>query len=69
MEIRRREKESISSLLYRFSQKVRRSGILLEAKKRRFHRRPINRRRRRVSARYREEKKKEIEKAKKLGEL
>jgi ribosomal protein S21 len=67
MEIRKREKESIPGLLYRFNLKVKQSGILREAKKRRFHKRAVNRRRQRISALYREVKKKEIEKARKLG--
>lgn len=69
MQVRKREKESIPSLLYRFNLRVKRSGILREVKKRRFHQRATNRRRQRISALYREAKKKEIEKSRKLGEL
>ncbi|MBI4160001.1 30S ribosomal protein S21 [Candidatus Wolfebacteria bacterium] len=69
MELKRREGESISSFLHRFTKKVRQSGILLEVKKRRFRRRPISRRARRLSAIYRQEKRKEMERAKKLGLL
>lgn len=67
MEVKRREKESIPGLLYRFNLRVKRSGILREMKKRRFYRRTTNRRRQRISALYRETKKKEIEKSRKLG--
>lgn len=67
MEIKRREKESIPSFLYRFNLKVKHSGILREVKKRRFRQRSTNRRRKRISALYREAKKKEIEKSRKLG--
>ncbi len=69
MEIRKKEKESVTGLLYRFSLKMKQSGILREVKKRRFYHRPPNRRKTRIAAIYREGKKKELEKAKKLGEL
>jgi ribosomal protein S21 len=69
MEIKKKEKESVASLLYRFNLKMKRSGILREVKKRRFHQRPVNRRRQRISALYREAKKKEMEKARKMGEI
>lgn len=69
MEIKRKEKESVAGLLYRFSLKMKQSGILREVKKRRFRQRPINRRKKRISAVYREAKKKEMEKARKLGEI
>jgi ribosomal protein S21 len=69
METRKKEKESVAGLLYRFNLKMKQSGILREVKKRRFHQRPVNRRKKRISAIYREAKKKEMEKARKLGEI
>lgn len=69
MEIKRKEKESVAGLIYRFSTKMKQSGILREAKKRRFHQRPPNRRKKLVSAVYREAKKKEMAKARKMGEI
>jgi len=69
MEIRKKEKESVAGLLYRFNLKMKQSGILRELKKRRFHQRPTNRRKTRISAIYREAKKKEMAKAKKMGEI
>ncbi|MBI2036972.1 MAG: 30S ribosomal protein S21 [Candidatus Liptonbacteria bacterium] len=69
MEIRRKEGESPTSLMYRFSKRVKQSGILREARKRRFRARPVNRRRRRLSALHREAKKKEVQRLKKLGLL
>jgi len=69
MEVRKKEKESTAGLLYRFNLKMKRSGILREVKKRRFYQRPVNRRRQRISALYRATKKKETEKARKLGEI
>lgn len=67
MQVRKKEGETAGSLLYRFSKKVQRSGILREAKKRRFHDRPISRIKRRLSALHREVKRKEREKNRKLG--
>lgn len=69
IEVRRKEGESAGTLIYRFTKKIQQSGVLKEAKRRRFHRRAINRSKRRLSALHRETKKKEIERAKKLGEL
>lgn len=69
MELRRKEGESISSFLYRFNKKIQQSGVLREAKKRRFHTRPINRLKRKLSALHRETKSREREVAKKLGLL
>lgn len=54
IEIKRKERESTSSLLRRFSKKVRQSGVLLLARKNRFHEKPRNKRHQRVSALRRE---------------
>ena len=67
MEIKRREGETTSAFLYRFSKKVQQSGILREAKKRKYKRRPESKSKKRLSALHREQKRKEIEKAKKMG--
>lgn len=69
MEIRRKEGESPTALIYRFSKRVKQSGIIREAKKRRFYSRSKNRRARRLSALHRETKRQEIERLKKLGLL
>ncbi len=69
MEIKRREGEPMGTFLYRFTKKMRQSGILIESKKRRFKGRPISKRSRRASALYREQKKKEVEKARKMGTI
>ena len=69
LEVKKKEGESPTTHLYRFMKKVKQSGILKEAKKRKYHDRPINKRQRRASALHRELKKKEIAKAKKLGIL
>jgi len=67
MLIKRKEGESVSSLLFRFSKRVKQSGILREAKKRQRRDRPVSRVKRKLSAIHRETKKKETEKLKKLG--
>lgn len=69
MQVRKKDGETIGSLLYRFSKKVQQSGILKEAKKRRFHKRSQNRNKRKLAAMYREEKMKEVTKDKKMGLL
>jgi ribosomal protein S21 len=65
--VRRKEGEQASSLVYRFTKKVRQSGVLLEAKKRRFSDRQPNRNKRRLSAIHRVGKSEEMGKTKRLG--
>jgi ribosomal protein S21 len=69
IEVRKKEGESASTMIYRFTKRIQHSGVLKEAKKRRFSRRPINRNKRRLSALHRETKKKEVERMRKLGLL
>jgi len=69
MELKRKEGESVSSFLYRFNKKIQQSGVLREAKKRRFYTKPVNRLKRKLSALHRETKAREREVAKKLGLL
>ncbi len=69
MEIKRREGEPTGTFLYRFTKKVRQSGILVESKRRRFKGRAVSKRSRRASALYREQRKKDLEKARKMGTL
>jgi len=65
--VKKREGESDSALIYRFSKKIKRSGVLKEAKARRFKGRAVSRIKKRLSALHREQKRKEMERAKKLG--
>lgn len=65
--VKKRDGESSNTLVYRFGRRVQQSGVLREAKKRRFHTRTINRNKRRESALRREKKRAEVEKAKKQG--
>ena len=67
MEVKRKEGESMSAFLYRFTKKMQQSGILKEAKKRKHSKRTINKTKIRANAVYRSQKKKENEKARKLG--
>ncbi len=69
MQLKRKQGESISAFLYRFSKKIQQSGILREAKKRKYRSRPVSKNQRRLLAIYRSKKQKEMEKAKKMGVL
>ncbi len=40
LQVKRKEKESPQNLIHRFTKVVRQSGILLELKNKRFHKRP-----------------------------
>lgn len=65
--VRKRQGENFNSLFYRFKKKIKRSGILKEAKKRQFHQRPENKKKRRISALRRVAKEREIKEMKKYG--
>lgn len=67
IEVRRKEGENINSLIYRFNKKIKQSGILKEAKKRRFRSRNISRLKKLQAALYRVKKEQELKKLKKLG--
>lgn len=69
IEVRKRDGESPNSLLFNFTKKVKRSGILKEVRSRKFHDRPKSRIKRRSSAIHREAKRAEVERMKKLGLL
>lgn len=65
--VKKREGESTGSIIYRFTRRVRQSGVLREARKRRFKDRPVSRVKRKTSAVYKEKMRQERVKAKKLG--
>jgi len=69
IESKRKEGETPASLYFRFSKKVRQSGVLLEMRRRRFKGRPSTKRKVRLSAKHREKKIAEIGRKKKLGLL
>lgn len=65
----KKEGESASAMMYRFSKKIQQGGVLKEAKKRRFSERVKNKNKRRTLALKRESKKAEIQYKKKWGLL
>ena len=67
IEVRKKEGESGLSILYSFTRKVKRSGIVKEVRHRKFHTRATSRIKRRQSAIHREAKKANVERQKKLG--
>jgi len=67
IEIKRKEGESANAFLYRFTRKIQQSGVIKEAKKRRYTTRTQNKRARKESALYRDEKRREVERLRKLG--
>ena len=69
VEVKKDEGESFGSLIYRFNKKIQQSGVLREARRRRFRVRQENKNQRRFSALRREEKRLVMEKAKKLGKV
>lgn len=67
MKIQKQPKETSQSLVYRFTKAVQKSGILIEARKRRFASRVKSENLQQRAALIREKKKKEFQKLKKLG--
>ena len=67
IEVRKREGESPNSMLFTFTRRVRRSGVLKEVRSRKFHNRPQSRIKRRHSAIHRDAKRAEVDRMKKLG--
>jgi ribosomal protein S21 len=61
------QKETSQSLVYRFTQAVKKSGVLVEARKRKFNERTPSKNIQKRKAIIREDKKKEYLKNKKLG--
>lgn len=69
IEVRKKDKESTSSLLRRFSRRVQQSGVLLHARRSRFYNKPKTRRQMKASALRREELRKQRRSLIKLGLL
>ena len=65
--LKRKEGESNSSLVYRFTKKLMQSGVVRQAKAKRYHNRAVNRGKRWVSALHRGEKIEEVRRAKRMG--
>jgi ribosomal protein S21 len=69
LEIKRREKESVQSLVRRFSRAVQQSGILVRAREKMYRDREKSEDLKREAALRREELRKKYEKLKKLGKI
>lgn len=69
LEVKRKEKETIQSLIRRFSQAVQESGVLLRARKIQFKEREKSEQMKKRAALRREEMKKIYERLKKLGKI
>lgn len=69
LQVQKQGRESSQNLIRRFSRKIRRSGILREARKNRFQQRPQSKQLKKRSALRRVDKKKEYDELKKLGKL
>jgi len=67
MKIQKQQKETSQSLVYRFTKAVQKSGILTEARKRRFRDRIKSENLQKRAALIKADKKKKFEKLKKLG--
>ena len=67
LEVKKQERENSQTLVRRFAQRVRKSGILRLARKIRFREKPKSRQMKKRAALRREEMKKEYEKLGKLG--
>ncbi|MEN9341909.1 MAG: hypothetical protein RIQ54_165 [Candidatus Parcubacteria bacterium] len=67
IEVKKREGEQSSALMFRFTRKVKRSGVLKEVNSRRFKSRSVSRIKRRKSAIYKGARKRELARTKQLG--
>ena len=69
LEVKKQNRESSQNLIRRFSQKLRKSGVLFEVRKRRFKSKDKSWQLRKRSALRREKRKDEFKKLKKLGKI
>lgn len=69
VEVRKRDNESVDSLVRRFSRKVQQSGVLLQARKVRYFKRKKSKMKAREDAQRRSELQAERDRLIKLGEL
>lgn len=65
--VKKREGESVNTLLYRFNKRVQQSGLVREVRKRQFRKRAENRMKRKNSALYRMGKQATIARDRKFG--
>jgi ribosomal protein S21 len=69
VQAKRKPSETTGAFLRRFSRQIKQSGILINARKNRFYQSSPNKRLKRQSALYRERKRQQYERLKKLGKL
>ena len=69
LEVKKQERETTQALIRRFTKNIQRSGILMQARKNRFHQRPKSNQMKRRAALRRETAKIKYEKLKKLGQI
>jgi ribosomal protein S21 len=69
IEVKRREKESLQSLLKRFTRAVKRSGILIKAREKMFKDRNLSKEKKKRKALRRELMRRYYERLKKLGKI
>ncbi len=69
VEVRRKEKEPVGSLLRRFTRRVQQSGVLLNARQARFYRKPKTKRQVKASALRREQLRSQRREMMKMGLL
>lgn len=67
--VKKREKESVQSLLRRFSKRIVASGVLVRARRSRFYIPSLTKRQKRLNALRRQKSQKEKERLYKLGKL
>lgn len=67
LEVKKKDGESASSLIYRFSKKIQQSGVMKEAKGRRYKDRAKSKLKRKVSALHKAKRKIEMDRARKWG--
>ncbi len=69
LEVKKKDNESFEALMRRFSKKLLQSGRILQAKKIRYHQKPLNKRAQKLKALRRDEIKKKREYLRKIGKL
>jgi len=69
VQVRKKERESVQSLMRRFSRRIQQSGVLIRARRGRFYVSPPTKREKKLSALRRLKAQKEREKLYKLGKL
>lgn len=67
--VKRRTKENNSRLIHRFNKEIRKSGIINEARRRRFFDKPLNQTAKKKRALRRAELKAEYDRKRKLGQI